>query len=210
MTQHASPEHPTFGAQPALGPRFADALHYAWAVHQYDRRKGGTAPYLGHLLSVCGLVLADGGDEDEAIAALLHDTVEDHWPEVTLDLLEQRFGRRVRDLVAICTDTSEELPGDKRITWRARKERYIAHLHEQPPGDLRVPLADKLDNARAVLADYRCVGEQLWGRFHAGKEDQLWYYNGVAQAIAATGLRSPLLDELNRVLAELQQAVAGD
>ena len=188
-----------------LSDRFGSALAFAFAVHRQDRRKGSPTPYLAHLMSVCALVLSDGGDEDEAIAALLHDTLEDHPREVTRDELERRFGPRVRRLVEICTDTPRDYSGGERPAWHGRKRAYLDHIQRTPPADLRVPLADKLDNARAVLADYRRLGDNLWAIFTVGKEGQLWFYRQAVTAFEQAGVQGPMLDELERVVGEIER-----
>jgi (p)ppGpp synthase/HD superfamily hydrolase len=136
------------------------ALVYAAELHDRQMRKGTRIPYVAHLMSVASLVLEDGGDEDEVIAGLLHDAVEDQGGRLTLDVIRSRFGRRLANIVEECSD-AETIP---KPPWRERKERYIEHLKVADRGVLRVALADKLHNARAVLADYRTFGEGLWSR----------------------------------------------
>lgn len=191
-----------------LSDRFQTALAFAFRVHGQDRRKGGPTPYFAHLMSVCALVLSDGGNEDEAIAALLHDMLEDHPREVTRADLERLFGPRVRYLVEVCTDTPPDYTGGERPPWHGRKGAYLDHIRATPPADLRVPLADKLDNARSVLADYQRLGDDLWAIFTVGKEGQLWFYREAVGAFRHAGVRSPMLDELERVVEEIER-VAG-
>jgi (p)ppGpp synthase/HD superfamily hydrolase len=143
-----------------LGEDFERALKFAAKTHRSQRRKGTKVPYIGHLLGVCSLVIEDGGDEHEAIAALLHDAAEDQGGEATLHEIRRRFGDDVADIVLACSDTLVE----PKPEWRKRKEDYLRHLEHQPVGVLRVSLADKLFNARAILRDYLVVGEELWGR----------------------------------------------
>ena len=131
-------------------------------THRDQRRKGTEIPYIGHLLGVCSLVIEDGGTEDEAIAALLHDAAEDQGGEQTLERIRAEFGDHVAEIVRACSDTLE----DPKPPWRTRKEAYLAHLDEQPAPVLRVSLADKLFNARAILRDYLSVGDELWQRFN--------------------------------------------
>jgi (p)ppGpp synthase/HD superfamily hydrolase len=177
--------------------RFADAVVYATDVHELQRRKGTNIPYIAHLLAVASLVLEDGGDEDEAIAALLHDTLED--TPVTFDDLAGRFGRKVAEIVQGCSDT-DVMP---KPPWRARKEAYLAHLDDAPPAVVRVSLADKVHNARSLLFDYRLMGEDLWARFNP-HADQLWYYRALVDVFRRVS-RSPLVDELDRVVRELER-----
>jgi (p)ppGpp synthase/HD superfamily hydrolase len=188
-----------------LTDRFLEALAFAHKVHLDDTRKGTSIPYLAHLLSVCGAVLADGGDEDEAIAALLHDTLEDHADTVSREELARRFGERVLVLIEVCTDTPADYRGGPKPPWRQRKTAYLEHLRRTPAADLRVSVADKLDNARALLADYRELGEALWSRFNAGREEQLWYFRSLVDGFRYAGVRSRLLEELDRVVTELER-----
>ncbi|HVO12396.1 MAG TPA: HD domain-containing protein [Vicinamibacteria bacterium] len=184
-----------------LSRRFDEALAYAAHVHEGHCRKGTTVPYLAHLLGVCALVLEDGGSEEEAIAALLHDAVEDAGGEGRLRAIRRRFGERVAAIVAACSDTDES----PKPPWRERKQRYLAHLvAERDPGTLRVAAADKLHNATAILRDYRRVGESLWERFSAPAAEQMWYYRALVDAFRAAG-EGPLVGELERVVDELER-----
>ena len=188
---------------PALSPRLYQALELAFRLHGRDARKSSQVPVLAHLLSVCGLVLYDGGDEDEAIAALLHDTLEDKPGEISRAELAQRFGNRVLTLIETATDTPPDFAGGAKPPWRQRKEAYLQHVRQSAPALLRVTIADKIDNVRALLADHRREGDQLWRRFNAGKADQLWYYQSVVEACEAAGANGPLFDELRRLVGEL-------
>jgi GTP pyrophosphokinase len=190
---------------PPVGEKFRQALESAATLHAADIRKGSHIPYVAHLLNVCGLVLTDGGDEDEAIAALLHDALEDHPEAASAASLEVTFGARVRVLVEGSTDTPPDYKGGPKPPWRERKLRYVDHIRTAVPRDLRVSLADKLDNARAILADYREIGEALWDRFNAPKADQLWYYRSLVTAFRDAGVRSPMVGELDRTVSTLEE-----
>ena len=180
-----------------LVDRFAEALVYATEIHQAQRRKGTDIPYVAHLLAVASLVLEDGGDEGEAIAALLHDAIED--TAATYTDIEARFGPDVAAIVQGCSDT-DVMP---KPPWRQRKEAYVAHLADAPPQVIRVSLADKVHNARSVLFDYRLMGDDLWARFNPDA-DQAWYFRSLVDAFRAV-TRSPLVDELDRVVGELER-----
>lgn len=184
-----------------LTGRFDEAVLYAIHIHGGQARKGTSIPYVTHLFSVAALVLEDGGDEDETIAALLHDAAEDQGGRPRLEDLRARFGERVAQIVDFCTDSYQR---NKEPSWRERKEKHLAHLRDQTDqGALRVSLADKLHNARCILYDARRLGDELWTRFNAGKEDQLWYHRSLLEAFrGACG--SPMLDEYARVVAELE------
>jgi (p)ppGpp synthase/HD superfamily hydrolase len=186
------------GAVP-LSPRFAEALAYATEVHAGQSRKGTSVPYVAHVLGVCALVLEDGGGEDEAIAALLHDAVEDGGGPPVLAEIRRRFGDRVAEIVRACSDTDET----PKPPWKERKTRYVAHVRTAGPDARRVSCADKLHNARAILRDYRLHGERLWSRFNAPPEEQLWYYRSLVEAFRQPG-RTALVDELERVVGELE------
>jgi GTP pyrophosphokinase len=184
----------------ALSARFAEAFLFANQLHGGQLRKGTAIPYIAHLLAVTSIVLENGGDEDEAIAALLHDAIEDQGGEPTRQEIRRRFGNTVVAIVDGCTD-ADEFP---KPPWRARKEAYIDHLRVTTASVRLVAGADKLHNARSVLADYRVVGESLWQRFHGGKEGTLWYYRSAANALAEMG-RTPLIAELERVVSEIER-----
>ncbi len=183
-----------------LSERYDEALVFAHQLHRQQKRKGGTVPYIAHLLAVSALVLEHGGDEDQAIAALLHDAIEDQGGDATRQEIRRRFGRRVAALVDDCTDT-DQIP---KPPWRARKEAYLNRLQTLSEASRLVVLADKVHNARTLLLDYRSVGEALWSRFEGHREGTLWYYRVLVQVF--TGLApSPLANELERTVAELER-----
>ena len=184
-----------------LTPRFQEALVLATELHAPQVRKGTRVPYVAHLLNVAGLALVHGADEDTAIAALLHDAVEDAGGAPTLARLRERFGDRVADLVGECTDTDQE----PKPPWRERKESYLGHLPRASDAALLVSACDKLDNARAILADYRTLGDTLWGRFRGARDGTLWYYRTLVDLYRTTGrVPAGLLDELDRVVTALE------
>src|ERR1700712_5106795 len=161
---------------PRLSTRFDEALRYASTLHRTQTRKGGDVPYVGHLLAVASLVIEGGGTETQAIAGLLHDAVEDQGGAPILAEIREKFGEDVAVIVAECSDT-DEVP---KPPWKPRKERYIAHLKTASEATVLVSLADKLDNARAILRDYRDIGEGLWTRFSEhDPHEHLWYYESL-------------------------------
>lgn len=185
-----------------LSTKFDDALLFASNLHRDQIRKGSGVPYVAHLLSVAGIALEYGADEEEAIAALLHDTIEDQAngdPEGLKSLLRETFGAKVLAIVEACTD-AEVIP---KPPWQQRKEQYIAHLAEASSSVLLVSASDKLHNARAILSDLRTVGADVWSRFNGGRDGTLWYYRALVTAFEARG-RSSLTDELNRVVSEIE------
>ena len=155
-----------------LSTRFDEALVFASRLHAQQMRKGSNIPYISHLLSVAAIVLENGGDENEAIAALLHDAIEDQGGDATRQEIQRRFGQAVVEIVNGCTD-ADTVP---KPPWQARKEAYISHLRSATPSILLVSAADKLHNLRSLRKDYPLVGERLWQRFKTGKEGTLWYY----------------------------------
>ncbi len=180
--------------------RFEEALAYAAVVHAAQRRKGPREiPYIGHLLGVAALVFEDGGDEDEAIAALLHDAPEDQGGEPRLADIRARFGDRVAYILTGCSDTFD----DPKPPWRARKERYLAHLETAEPSVLRVSIADKVHNLATTVADVRLDGAAVWDRFNAQAEDQLWYYGSLLDVLRRRGASARLVPELDRLVGEL-------
>ena len=185
----------------ALTPRFEDALVFAARMHGGDTRKGTNIPYVSHVLGVAAIALEHGANEDEAIGALLHDTIEDAKgdPESVRVEIRRRFGPAVLDIVNGCTDGVPPKP-----PFRERKERYIAHLPEVSPSVRLVSASDKLYNARAILSDYRAIGEALWARFNGGRSGTLWYYRALADAFRTLG-PGRLAEELDRVVSELEQ-----
>ncbi|HYA43480.1 MAG TPA: HD domain-containing protein [Syntrophobacteraceae bacterium] len=189
-------------------PRFLDALDYAVRLHGTDVRKGTSVPYVAHLLGVCALVLLDGGTEDEAVAALLHDALEDHPAETNRGEIAKRFGGEVLAIVQACTDTPSDYTGGPKPPWRHRKENLLRRLEKAGPKQLRVALADKLDNVRSIVADYRHTGDQLWRRFNAGKQDQMWFFRSLPPVFRTAGATGPLIEEFERTVAELESIVS--
>jgi (p)ppGpp synthase/HD superfamily hydrolase len=180
--------------------QFGDAFAYAARLHASHLRKGTTIPYIAHLMSVTALVLEMGGDEDEAIAALLHDAVEDQGGAETREDIRLRFGDHVVRIVDGCTDT-DTIP---KPPWRERKEQHIAHLHHATPEVLRVALADKLHNARSLLFDLQHVGPSVWDRFNATEAETLWYYQTLVRLFRDKS-PGPFVDELDQVVSNLEK-----
>ncbi|HET7272355.1 MAG TPA: HD domain-containing protein [Rubrobacter sp.] len=180
------------------GEKFESAFMYAFQLHRDQYRKGTRVPYITHLLAVAAIVGEYGGTENEVVAALLHDAPEDQGGEATLEDIRARFGDEVAEIVAGCTDTYE----DPKPPWRERKEAYLAHLTGASPSVRLVSSADKLHNARTVLADYRAIGEDLWDRFNGGREGTLWYYRAIVGSLQN---EEPVAEELDRVVTELER-----
>jgi (p)ppGpp synthase/HD superfamily hydrolase len=177
--------------------KLADAFAYTARIHAPQVRKGTTIPYLSHLMSVSALILEHGGDEELAIAGLLHDAIEDVGAEQEPIILE-RYGARVAHIVRACTD-ADTLP---KPPWRARKEAYLAHLETADPDVLLVSCADKLHNARAILSDLRTDGPTVFNRFKAGQEGTLWYYEALAEVFLRR-LENPIAHRLQETVQAL-------
>lgn len=192
---------------PMLGPRFREALVYAAEAHEDQLRKGTSIPYVSHLLGVTALVLEDGGDEDEAIGALLHDVCEDQGGLPQLEEVRGRFGDRVASIVDACTDSHE----DPKPPWKPRKEAYVVRVRSTHGADaLRVSLADKLHNSRAILRDLKAADDpdELWSRFKQGRDCVLWYYRALFEAFR-TRISTPMLEELEAAVTELESVTGG-
>ena len=182
-----------------LTARFGEALDYANAAHCQQLRKGTEIPYVAHLLGVASLAIEDGADEDQAIAALLHDAVEDQGGAARLDDIRARFGDRVAGIVADCTDSWVE----PKPNWKQRKEAYIASLAHKSPDSLLVSLADKTHNARAIVSDVSSHGVEVWDRFTAPRTEVLWYYSSLADAFLRH-LPGVAASRFNRLVGELR------
>lgn len=181
-----------------LGPRFESAVVFASAHHFGQVRKGNGAPYISHPLAVAALVVEYGGNEDQAIAALLHDTLEDC--DVTREQLAARYGEKVAAVVVACTDTTDR----PKPPWRERKESFVARLKTALPTAKLVVAADKHHNVQCILRDLArpSVGERVWDRFRAKRSEQLWYFGAVVQALRY-GWQHELLDDLERLVGQL-------
>ena len=199
---------------PRLTARFNEALVFTAELHARQTRKGlERIPYIAHLLGVASLVIEAGGDEDMAIAALLHDAVEDQGGYETLDLIREKFGKRVAQIVEGCSDAFTK----PKPPWCERKTSYIEHVREESDDEERlVSAADKLHNARSVVTDYRELGDEVFERFQGKKEGTIWYYRSLVQAFREARKRRPgspelekgtrrLVDELDRVVSELEK-----
>jgi (p)ppGpp synthase/HD superfamily hydrolase len=185
---------------PPLTSRFDEAFAYAHAVHVAHVRKVTGSPYIGHLMGVSSIVIDDGGSEDEAIAALLHDAPEDFGGRERLADIEVRFGATVAAIVEDCTD-SWTMP---KAPWAERKSAYVEHARSLKPSSLRVSAADKVHNAYAILRDLRNSGEAVWQRFNPGPDDVLAYYQSLVRAYREAG-GGALVDELERIVRGIER-----
>lgn len=187
-----------------LSHRFTEALIYATELHATQTRKGSKVPYISHLLGVASIALEYGADEDEAIAALLHDAIEDQGGPPIRAEIRLRFGDRVTEIVDGCTDadTTPKPP------WEERKKAYINSISNASASVRLVSAADKLHNVRSILKDYRMLGDFLWDRFKGGKEGTLWYYSALVEAFYKAE-STPIVAELNRLVRELEDLVSG-
>ncbi len=182
-----------------LSRQFEKALIYATRIHGGQRRRKTRIPYIAHILGVAAIALEYGANETEAIAALLHDAVEDCGGARRLRDIERKFGKEVAKIVEGCTDTDQT----PKPPWLERKLAYVAHVrHASMPTKL-VSASDKLHNVRAILMDYRQEGEKFWSRFSGGKRGALWYYRTLVDAFRGKRIQ-PLVQEINRTLTELE------
>ncbi len=197
---------PTAQPPEARPDRLAEAFAYAADLHRGHKRKGTAIPYISHLMAVAALVQEYGGDEDQVIAALLHDGPEDRGGEATLAKIRRRFGERVARIVKECSDTFKK----PKPPWLERKKNYLAHLHEASPETFLVSLADKVHNIRSITSDFHEHGDELWQRFRMGRRGTLWYYQRLLQIYeeSAPPELGPLVGELCRSLDQLGQLIA--
>lgn len=185
---------------PPLSHKFAEAVLFAIELHANQVRKGKNIPYIAHIFSVTALVLEMGGNEEECIAALLHDAVEDQGGYETLNVIQTKFGEHVANIVSACTDsfTTPKPP------WTERKRKYIEHLQDIGEDVFKVVLADKIHNARTILLDLRAEGDQVWERFNGGKEGTLWYYNQLREILCQKA-NNKFTDEFARLVTEINK-----
>ncbi len=207
-------------AHPKYGQRYEEALSYAARLHatqlrKSDEHQGFTIPYVAHLLEVSALVWMGGGNEDQAIAGLLHDAIEDQHERTSLDEIERRFGRRVRNVVVACSDGAPDMERG-RATWLERKVAYLAALYrtDHKPAVV-VTVADKISNARAITDDSLIAGdsdearEAFWGRFNAPQEAIAWYYAEVHSAAQQWDGNNPLVTRLEPLVAQIADHAGG-
>jgi len=187
---------------PRLGPRLQRAFRYAAEKHEGQTRKQTAVPYLSHLMAVASLVLEAGGDEDLAIAALLHDVVEDCGGMPRLREIRRQFGPRVARIVEGCTDSF----GEPKAEWIERKKDYLREVKHADAETRLVSASDKLHNVRTILADYRQDGEAIWVRFSGKRDGTLWYYRALSDEYQRRH-RNRITRELELVVRELEKAV---
>jgi (p)ppGpp synthase/HD superfamily hydrolase len=199
----SDPSEPAF----TVSSRLTEALSMAVARHQRQARQGTSVPYMTHLLAVSALVGESGGSEDEMIAALLHDAVEDGGGRPLLDEIRGKFGPVVAEIVEGCT---EEFPGNGKSPWLERKQAYLTRLAEAPLPVLRVTCADKLHNVQSIARDLKAQGPSMFERFKGDREGTLWYYRFLARLFGALVQDEPSLDTgFRAVIRELRETVAG-
>jgi (p)ppGpp synthase/HD superfamily hydrolase len=183
-----------------ITPRYGEALAWAEAIHRDQRRKGKQVPYISHLISVSALVWEDGGTEDQAIAALLHDAIEDAGQSHAS--IAERFGEAVANIVRDCTDTSDNTPAGEKEPWLLRKTRYIASLEHKPGASLLVTAADKAHNAGDMVLDAR-RDPAMWSKFNAGLEGSAWYLLRMHQQLKHRLPASRSVERLGEALSEV-------
>jgi (p)ppGpp synthase/HD superfamily hydrolase len=187
-----------------LSRQFEKALVYATRAHGDQTRKKTGIPYIAHILGVSAIAMEYGANETEAIAALLHDAVEDCGGERRLRDIEKKFGKAVAKIVDGCTDTYET----PKPPWRERKEAYLARLKNSNSATRLVSASDKLHNTRAILAELRRHGLEVFGRFSGKKDGTLWYYRALVTAFREHGDHADLVDELDRVVTHIEKLSA--
>ena len=187
--------------------RLAEAFAYAEEIHRGQARRKTEAPTLSHLMAVASLVMENGGDEDQAIAALLHDGPEDCGGRAILERIRERFGDLVAALVEDCTDTMESPKPD----WQTRKRKYLDHLETVGDKSLLISICDKVHNARSLVAGYRQEGDAFWDRFTATPRQTLWYYTTLLEIFRRrrNPQIEPLISQLGRSVRQLQEAIQG-
>ena len=187
-----------------LSRQFEKALVYATRAHGDQTRKKTGIPYIAHILGVTAIAMEYGANETEAVAALLHDAVEDCGGVKRLRDIEKKFGKMVTKIVDGCTDTYET----PKPPWRQRKEAYLAHLKNSNSATRVVSASDKLHNTRAILAELRRHGLEVFGRFSGKKDGTLWYYRALVTAFREHGDHTDLVDELDRVVTQIEKLSA--
>ena len=184
-----------------LTERVAKALALAVQAHDGQKRKGTDIPYVAHLMGVASIALDYGATEDQAIAALLHDVLEDGGPQF-VSIIRERFGEAVLAIVEGCTDGVPDAQGRK-ADWKERKRSYLDHLETAADEIILVSGADKLHNARAIVSDLQSVGPTVFDRFSAGRDGTLWYYRQLAKIFS--GRRAPMAMQLDATVAEMER-----
>ena len=189
-----------------LSTRFDQALSYASMIHRIQVRKGSGVPYISHLLGVASITLEFGGNEDQAIAALLHDAAEDQGGEVRLHDIRITFGEDVEKIVRDCSDSMGGVKptnaGDRKTEWRLRKKAYMSTLPNKPASSLLVSLADKTHNAEAIVADVRRSGDGVWERFTGEQDGTVWYYKRLLKFFSSSMPEHAL--RLDRAVTEMK------
>lgn len=183
----------------SLSEEFLEAFEFTFNLHKDQVRKGSEIPYMSHLMGVTALVLEDGGNETEAIAALLHDSVEDQGGLATLKIIQRKFGNGVAGLVEFCTDSMET----PKPPWKDRKLAVINKVSSAGDSEYKIMLADKLHNLRTIKTIAETSGNDIWERFTGGHEGSLWYYRQLLSRFQLRG-DHPYLREIEAILDYLE------
>ena len=188
-----------------LSKKFIQAVELANKLHKGQFRKGTEILYISHPLAVSSLVIEYGGKENEAIAALLHDTVEDCGGKKAMKQIREQFGENVAAIVDGCTETDQK----PKPPWKERKDKYIAHIKVASPSVRLVSCADKLHNIRSILAEHRQVGKKIWKKYNATKKETLWFYKAYRDALQDSKEKRPIFKELKLAVDELEKVITG-
>lgn len=202
ITPSLTKEFQLVGRDGTFSSRFLNAFELAMDAHDKQYRKNTTIPYISHSMAVSSLVMEYGGDGDQAIAALLHDAIEDGGAEFG-QLIRQKFGHRVHSIVQDCTDGLPDAIGQK-SDWYPRKRKFLANLVSMPSDSLLVIAADKLHNTRSILQDFQVIGDEVFERFSTHKEGTLWYYNQVVDVLSKN-FTSPITQQLQSTIEALNK-----
>jgi GTP pyrophosphokinase len=183
-----------------LGRRFTEALCLAADLHANQCRKASGVPYVSHVLAVASLVIEFGGSEDEAIAALLHDAVEDCGGVQILEQIREQFGAPVAEIVLGCSDTTVS----PKPPWQTRKVEYLRHLAFANRSVQLVAIADKLHNMKTTLRELSLQGDSFWDHFRSGRDGMLWYFGELVGIFRQSPVPAPLFLELEQAYNELR------
>lgn len=184
--------------------KLSEAFTFANQMHKDQIRTGSGAPYICHIMQVCGLVLEYGGTIDEAMGALFHDLFEDHGDKVTPEQVAKIFGQECVDIALECSDYIITKEGEEKSPWHERKQAYLDKVPHKSNGAKLVTCADKLHNARSIISDYKTIGDEIWDKFSSSQEDTKWYYMSVYKQLDASGFNNRIIKDLKATVEQLQ------
>lgn len=185
--------------------KLSEAFEFANQVHKDQVRTGSGAPYICHIIQVCGLVLEYGGSVDDAKGALFHDIFEDHGHKFKPEDVALKFGQKCVDIALECSDCVVTKENEKKAPWHERKTKYLESISAKSNSAKLVTCADKIHNMRTTISDYNLMGKEVWNKFNASEADTKWYYNAIYEELKSSGFDNRIMYEFKNTVDKLTE-----